>query len=640
VARTVEEILLAVKTQGKEGVDNLNKEIAELEMRLTKLQNSSKGNVGNFKWFKDQTQALQNGKTAYTQLTTASNSYQGALNNITGSIGNFIPQLATVIALQKAWQVSLSSAKFDTLRDNFKGAESDIEAFRKATAETVTDGNLIALSNQATDLGVGLKQQAILFALSENAADKYGTGIEEGFQKVIMATEGNVRGLKSLGIQKEVYEKIVKDLAKAHGDEINNLDAEVQKEIRLQAIIQASGMTYEQATNKIKDSADEQEALIAIIGNLTTKYGGLVVRGLIPMWNALIKLPKAIEAISERFQKNKIILTDVLGGINNLTGGWLGLRKEAEEPIRLVVELEAPNLDGVWSQIQSMRTGNFAQDLKDASYWTGKTVEELEKLARSKGFIGLGKDTEAIGSNKSNITKNTGSKTKTEKEKELNFLEQLQEKVKKLQAEQIVLTGLLSQTNLKEYERLAINEKQLEIQKELAEIMKLQGISQGRDAFTTLRQASEMIKEKAQKTLSFSTEGEQGGGVEEKFTLDEIVQRGLSFASELVNILGIGADTFIGKLISGLQSAISLANSLISFLGSILNAGSGILSGGIFGVIGSLFSAPANPTSMAMAGNNSVSNMIRIEGNLSQYGEYRAYINGQQMALKMGDRNH
>jgi hypothetical protein len=123
-----------------------------------------------------------------------------------------------------------------------------------------------------------------------------------------------------------------------------------------------------------------------------------------------------------------------------------------------------------------------------------------------------------------------------------------------------------------------------------------------------------------------------------QFTLDEIVNRGLNFAKELTNILGLGADTFISKLLSGLQSAISLANSLISFLGSILSGGANLFSGGIFGLIGGLFGAPNNPTSRAIGGSGSMVNSIRIEGNLSQYGEYKAWINGQQYALKMGDR--
>jgi hypothetical protein len=61
----------------------------------------------------------------------------------------------------------------------------------------------------------------------------------------------------------------------------------------------------------------------------------------------------------------------------------------------------------------------------------------------------------------------------------------------------------------------------------------------------------------------------------------------LSIGQQLVSMLGIGADTFAAKLINGLSSGISLANSILQLLS---NLGSGGLSGGIFGILGSIFS--------------------------------------------------
>lgn len=128
---------------------------------------------------------------------------------------------------------------------------------------------------------------------------------------------------------------------------------------------------------------------------------------------------------------------------------------------------------------------------------------------------------------------------------------------------------------------------------------------------------------------------------EEKLTLSELVNRGMNFAKELTGILNIGVDSFIGKLLSGLQSAISLANSLISFLGGVMGLGADVASGGIFGLIGGLFSAPMqNPTAMGMAsGRSSAPIVINMAGNLSRLGMYEITSTGGQVALRYGDRN-
>jgi hypothetical protein len=193
----------------------------------------------------------------------------------------------TFVGLKNIISESVKAATgLEVLRANFKGSAEDLELFRKAAAGTVSESNLIKLSNQASDLGISLKDQAILFSLAEDAADKYGGGVEEGFQRVVYASEGNVKGLKSLGIQKEVYEAIVKELAHAQGGEIDKLDAETQKQIRLQAILKASGQTIEDVKNKTKDNSDKFQALSVRVEEAKVSFGNLIAKGLLPLIDA------------------------------------------------------------------------------------------------------------------------------------------------------------------------------------------------------------------------------------------------------------------------------------------------------------------------------------------------------------------
>jgi hypothetical protein len=213
----------------------------------------------------------------WSQITTGINQGFELVRNTFAGLTNLIGGSVT------------ASNSLEVLKANFVGTSEDLELFRKGTAGTVGDANLIKLSNQATDLGISLKQQAILFSLSEDAADKYGTNVEDGMMRVIAASEGSTRALKSLGIQKEVYESIVVDMAKAQGTTIDKLDAETQKQIRLEAIIKASGLTLDDVKNKVKDNADKYESLSVRVEQAKVDLGKLISDGLMPLINGLDK---------------------------------------------------------------------------------------------------------------------------------------------------------------------------------------------------------------------------------------------------------------------------------------------------------------------------------------------------------------
>lgn len=192
----------------------------------------------------------------------------------------------------------IASANLDVLRDNFKGTADDIELFKKAVAGTVSEEGLIRLSNQATDLGLSLKQQAILFSLAEDAVDKYGPKagtVEEVFNKIIAASEGSVKGVKSLGIETKKYQQKVDELATAQGDSITNLDAETQKQIRLRAIIELSGITIEDVKNKVKDNADQYESLSVAVEESKVKLGKLISDGLLPIIKSFDNSSKSVK---------------------------------------------------------------------------------------------------------------------------------------------------------------------------------------------------------------------------------------------------------------------------------------------------------------------------------------------------------
>jgi len=189
----------------------------------------------------------------------------GTTSGLTTAIGGYGAKLLSVVAIQQAFNLSTQSSKFQVMRDAFTGGEKDLEGFRKATANTVSDGNLLAISNQMSDLNISIKDQTILLAFAESQADKYGTSTEEGFSKVLAIMQGSTKGLKDLGITKTEFTKLTEKLAQTQG-------VEVDENIRLQAIIQLTNTTYEDAINKSMDLADIHETVSVQVKNVADEH--------------------------------------------------------------------------------------------------------------------------------------------------------------------------------------------------------------------------------------------------------------------------------------------------------------------------------------------------------------------------------
>jgi len=262
----------------------------------------------------------------------------------------------------------VASAKLEVLRANFKGTAADIELFTTATAGTVSEANLIKLSNQATDLGISLQDQAILFSLAEDAADKYGTSVEEGMTKVIAASEGSTKGLKALGIQKAVYENIVKSLAKAEGDLFKNLDAETQKQIQVQAILKATGTTIEDVKNKLPDANDKIEQFYVGVEELKTGFGEIIREG----------LPQFIELLGG-VATNTLPAIEAQNELNRAIQAEISLRKMQKD-------LYKDTVNYVGDLAEKEGKGKSSSQLSDMIANVQEKITRMKKFANEHGF--------------------------------------------------------------------------------------------------------------------------------------------------------------------------------------------------------------------------------------------------------------
>jgi len=209
-------------------------------------------------------------------------------------------------------------AEIQVLRDNFKGTAEDIKLFSLAVAGTVEEGELIKLANQATGLGLDMQQTAILLSMAEDMTDKIGGTVTENFQKLLFASEGNIRGLKSLAIQTKLYDAEVDKMAKSHGDVIEKLDIETQKQIRLEALVKLSGLTIEDVRNKTADNAD-------ILDQSTVTYKELQEQIGITLNTALIPLLSHYTKIFKQLQETNPEVVGFAGSLGLVTAAGVGL---------------------------------------------------------------------------------------------------------------------------------------------------------------------------------------------------------------------------------------------------------------------------------------------------------------------------
>lgn len=199
-------------------------------------------------------------------------------------------------------------AELNVLRSNFIGSAKDIELFRKATAGTVDDGSLIKLSNYASDLGVALEDQAKLFSLAEDAADKYGGSVESNFERVINASDGSARGLRAVGLSTKEFEQELNKLVATTGKHLDSLDAEEQQNLRLQAIFNLTGVSIQSVNDKTQDTKDKMDSLQVTITNLTSQFGRGLITGFNDMASGLDRVSKSAGLASINFESFAFIL--------------------------------------------------------------------------------------------------------------------------------------------------------------------------------------------------------------------------------------------------------------------------------------------------------------------------------------------
>ena len=135
--------------------------------------------------------------------------------------------------------------------------------------------------------------------------------------------------------------------------------------------------------------------------------------------------------------------------------------------------------------------------------------------------------------------------------------------------------GTLDLTNASLSQKIALIEYEQQLREKILEITKTQGETEDKSTKAIGYNPT------SRKPTVLSVESVHGGKMDAAKSSETVEEQEVKFedifsnVQNIANILGLGADTFVGKLLSGLQSAISLAQSVASIISSILNIASG-----------------------------------------------------------------
>jgi hypothetical protein len=559
------------------------------------------------------------------------------------------------------------------LRSFWKGTEQDLRLLRKATSDNLSDGKLLQLSNQAEDLGIKLENQALFFHLVDIAADKYGTTIEGGFAKVIAGSEGAAGALKKLGIEKSAFNKKVESLVAEYAklnpkyDENNklvkqtiiSLDEEEQKRIRLQAIIEASGITMESLNTAQKDNVDLLLQYSVAAENAKEKIGILIGEGLIKLikafglsgesavgatgyvtafTGALIDLLPVIAMTKLAFPGLAAAIFPIVGYLAALSAQVLGMIHTLNELPGTISAIkrawDGENLFDIWAEETKRRTFGLIDhtrkrtgmgDLKEVDssldmqqQLDREARDKIEAEKKLKDLIPPGDKPPGGGKGSPGSTaEQTLDLVKLAEEQLKKIGEQLKANAghvgvtndllkKQHEIEQEIFrlkTGLdvkkigsFKEQTIEQEKLRAIFEDELEL---INEVTKLRAESIENEwlkrkellmlemseqiASIDQKDASPELKEKLKSEVRKKFDRELGAVDEEQSEkYVSALSQGLGVAQQIGNVLGIGADKAAMKIISGLQTALSIANNVFSLLSSLGLIASG---GGLFGFL-------------------------------------------------------
>lgn len=514
-------------------------------------------------------------------------------------------------AVKKAAELEVYSKTFIEIAGSTEKANQQLQQLYNASAGNLNETELVKYSNKMRLLGFTVEDTTRLLDIVERKADEVGVSFSEGesaLQSFILTGRG--RALKELGINLNEVTAEMDSLILASGKTKDAMQSEELEAIRLQAILNKYGDTLTSINQKQKDSGDRIKSLSTLYDKFTTDTGKQFLELFNKIFNIVEKTSGAFVTLAGKMgiaqssssafgnsmlEVGKKIAIGMIFPITNLINEIDFLISEYEYAVdKFSKAKEGVNSDGT-SNID--RPFNPRYD-KNTQKIAKRGIGEEQITDKVTGTKGSTKDIPVITNEIDDLTKSIADLQAklgiTNPTSTLFFIysqqiTELQNKIDYLNSSFKDSTGLefitkiTSATILPKYDN-SQNIKGQELS--FAEQVNLTGID-----------STAMQKEAYDKIVNGS-------------------QQALSNVENIFQILDIGTETFVGKLVSGFQSTLSIIDAIAQVIQSINTVKQGV------GILSSLLSfvPGAGFIGTATAGIGSASGGGRNIGNLAGNG--------------------
>lgn len=506
--------------------------------------------------------------------------YYENLTTVAGGLTIFGVSLVafTQKAITSAAELEVYSKKFVELAGSENEARIQLENLRTASAGNLNDIELVKYSNKMRLLGFTVEDTTKLLDIVERKADEVGVTFAEGesaLQSFILTGRG--RALKELGINLNEVTAEMDRLILASGKSKDAMESEELENIRLQAILNKYGDTLENINIKQKDSGDRIKSISTGFENLSTLIGN----SLLPSFNKLY---------------------NQISDFNNIVKDASGNSGILEQTLKEIVSINFSMITGVfsyWNELildLSVNTYGWLVHLINAGSELDKIINGAPQQGLPKeGLVDQPQPPEKVakgGTISVNTSKGGSKGSGTAKDIPVitNEIDDLTKSIADLQAK----LGITNPTSTLFF---IYSQQITELQNKIDYLNSSFKDSTGLEFITKITSATILPKydnstpiEPIQ--LSFAQDVEMNG-IDKQAMLqeayDKIVngsQQALSNVENIFQILDIGTETFVGKLVSGFQSAISLVGSIVNILSNLSGGGGGGIFGSLLGLVG------------------------------------------------------
>jgi hypothetical protein len=593
------------------------------------------------KYFKELKHSVAIGSDEYTkysaklrELEAQLKSLQGGgnklgfLRDMTIAIAGFVEGYRLVVdKVKQAYQIMLEGADFGVLENSFEriaGSEDkarrNLELFDKALAGNRSDDKIMRMSNSFQELEYGTLQQAQMFNFAEDASDAFNISIEEGISKLTTYFEtGRDKGrvLGQIGIDTRKVNKAVDDYAKSIGTTTENLGAEATAQLRARFTMELYGKSLEEIKNKQQDNADKLTSLTVAYDNFT-KYFGKSMSEMVVGGKVIGSTTKDVKTLGDQLGTLTGIMINVSTWFNtyaNVISAPFILALKAWNNLKSSLQyfgiMDKPgDIDKYKTEsIDPKKEAEINKVVQDRRIEQEKSLrieQEAIKLRKENPKLSI-RDAVLMAQKKESgetvKMPGSGKDKKEEISEERNLIEQIETRIslsKNLNnytREQIELDKQQLLAKADSIDSNSSDIKQLKLKNDLIETYNKLVKEYGnplRELPVTKTFQGDITPEKRDLPDYSFEQGDTKRKIEEQERnkqeasaqkVVDTMSQGVGVAQQVSDVLGIGADSFVGKFLNGISQGLSLANSFASFLSMVFNIGSGG-SGGFFSLLG------------------------------------------------------